>query len=297
MLRRKNHVVPSRIALASALALALTAAGCGSDGSGGTSAGASGGGSGGASGPGAGGSAGSSESSGGSTATGGAGETGGATGSGGATGTGGTNAGTGGTGSGGVAAGGASGSSGTGGGGTAGGTGVTTSCDTQACEDCFRAAASGDCAAVDNPCNDDSSCDPKEQTWIGCICRANGDGTATAACDATFQSAHSTAPDIISCARASCTACYAASSGTECKIVQFSCQDCILAECGAERTACGQAAACGSNAPTLGGCACAAQLGQSGTVAACLDAMRANGPEATAFVNCGVSHCADVCGL
>jgi hypothetical protein len=176
--------------------------------------------------------------------------------------------------------------------------GGTESCDTRACQDCFQSPRGGLCAAVDNPCNDDPSCNPREDSWRSCICLANGDAAATAACDSAFSGAHSVAPSIISCARANCQACYAAGTGTECKITQASCQACMVNQCGVERTACGTNQTCASAMGSSGTCLCTAQLGQGGTVVACTDALRINGGQAASdLIDCMTTDCAAACGL
>lgn len=75
------------------------------------------------------------------------------------------------------------------------------------CSDCHKAQG---CNTVDNPCNDDATCNDAENAWFACICfAAAGTGTGTA-CDDTFKtSGGANANAVVDCVRSKCAAdCY-----------------------------------------------------------------------------------------
>jgi hypothetical protein len=148
---------------------------------------------------------------------------------------------------------------------------------------------------IDNPCNDDASCDPLENTWRGCVCAANGDTKAQAACDATFAAYGSKAQDVVDCARKDCSVCYGSGTVT-CKL--SACVDsCIKPSCGDKITACMADGTCKAANSAVGPCMCNAQLG-TGTTDACITTFTtAGGALATAVIDCVKSNCAAQCGL
>jgi hypothetical protein len=169
-----------------------------------------------------------------------------------------------------------------------------------ACQSCFD---SSNCHVVDNPCNDDTSCDPKENKWSGCICVADGNGTASAQCDADFVAVNATeAQPIIDCVKQACPVCYQKGPDMQtapaaCTVAHADCRACGKASCSDEEGACSANSTCKAANSALGSCICVAQMG-SGTIDACVTTFTtAGGAPATTFANCVKSHCATECGL
>jgi hypothetical protein len=257
---------------------------CGSSSSGGTGgAGGTGGttATGGAGGAATGGSGGAATGGSGGAATGGSG---GAVATGGTGGTVDAGLGTGGSGAGGLDGGSTGGATGTGGAG--GKTGFET-CD--ACKSCFKANG---CEVIDNPCNDDPACNPKENDWHSCNCRATN-AAQVAACDATFGAVGDKAKVVIECARQKCSVC-ANGGGVTCKSASPECQSCAITGCAAEIGACMAVPACGTAFSGLGPCACIAQ-NNGASASACLPPVQNAG--GGAFVTCMTTKCGAVCGL
>jgi hypothetical protein len=173
-------------------------------------------------------------------------------------------------------------------------------CDRSACDTCFQ---NSNCHVIDNPCNDDPLCDPKENKWSGCVCVANGDGTASAKCDSDFAAVNATeAQPIIDCVKQTCPVCYQKGPTTKpdtvgCAVAHDDCSACVSYNCADSISACDKDPACKAAQSALGPCLCKAQLGM-GTIADCTAAfLTAGGAAAMAQSTCAGTVCKTACGL
>jgi hypothetical protein len=169
-------------------------------------------------------------------------------------------------------------------------------CDRQACGACFE---SGNCHIVDNPCNDDPACEPRQREWFACVCLANGDAARAAACDETFAAAQPQhAPPLIECVRNDCERCYAAGTGepgpAACPAAQNRCSVCVAYHCADQTEACEDDAACSGPLDTLGPCACQAQL-SGGDAPACVAEFGRRGGVAAELAACIDANCRATC--
>jgi hypothetical protein len=168
-------------------------------------------------------------------------------------------------------------------------------CDLDACRQCFE---DSNCRVIDNPCNDNASCDPRENKWSACICLANGDATLAGECDDSFAATDTEqSQPIIDCVKEACPVCYQEGPTTktapaDCGIYHEDCGVCAQYNCAEAIAACSNDPGCDADNEDFGPCICGAQLG-TGTVEAC------SGDSAglTALSNCVETNCAAECDL
>jgi hypothetical protein len=85
-----------------------------------------------------------------------------------------------------------------------------SACTNESGRRCAECHKTGECRAIDNPCNEDSKCNAAENAYFSCLCFAKVGTGAAVTCDDNFKAQGGAKADpVIDCLRTNCTTqCY-----------------------------------------------------------------------------------------